>query len=290
MGGGGKSGGGSPAPPDPVATAAAQGAANKEAALASLETSMIGQQTPYGSLSYERVGQTASGNPQYRAVTTLSPEQQQLLNLQNQGSINLGNLGIQQLGRISDAVAQPFDVSGAPAAPVFDTNYIQGLKNSLIQRDQSRMDAARQARITELANQGITDPGSQAYMRGIDEITRAQNDFSLGADVTASNLAAQKFGLDQSARERAIQEAAYLRDRPLSEYSAFMGASQPTLPSFSQTPVYQQAPADVTGPTYANYQGQLAGYGADRQAGAATQGGLFGLGGALGAAGIRKWG
>ena len=277
-GGGGKGGGSSPAPPDPALTAAAQGAANKDAALASLETSMIGQKTPYGTLSYAKTGMSEAGNPLYTATTELSPEQQQLLNIQNQGSLNLGNLGIAQLGRINDAVSQPFTFDGMPAAPVLDDAYIQSAKNSIISRDQSRMDAQRNALIQNLANQGITDPGSAAYMTAIDEINRATNDFSLGADRAAFGEASQKFGLDANSRERAIQEAAYLRDRPLNEYAAFIGQSAPTMPSFSATPQYQQAPADITGPTYGNYQGQLGAYNTAQSGSNATQGGLFGLG------------
>lgn len=289
MGGGGK-GGSAPPPPDPVATANAQGAANREAALASLETSMIGQQTPFGTLRYQKIGESEKGNPQYRAITELSPDQQQLLGLQTQGQLSLGNLGVSQLGRISNAVSQPFSYEGMPAAPVLDNAYIQSAKNSIIARDQERMNQARNALVTRLANQGITDPGSQAYITAIDELNRAQNDFALGADQTAFGQAAQKFGLDASARERAIQEAAYLRNQPLSEFSAFMSGAQPQMPQFTQTPQYSQAPAPIAESTYNSYQGQLANYQAQQQAAAAMRGGLFGLGGALGGAAILKYG
>lgn len=286
--GGGKSSS-SPAPPDPAATAAAQGAANKETALTNLETSMIGQQTPFGSLTYEKIGTTAAGNPQYRAVTTLSPEQQQLLDLQNQGSLNLGNLGIAQLGRINDAVSNPFSLSSLGAAPIFDDAYVQSAKDAIIQRNQPRMDQARQSLITSLANQGITDPSSAAYISAIDELNRSQNDFALGADASAMNAAAQKFSAQQAGRQQGIQEYTLERNAPLSEYAAFMGQSSPTLPTFTQTPVMQQQAPDITGPTYAGYQGQLAAANSANQAAAATRGGLFGLSGSLGAAGILKY-
>lgn len=287
--GGGKGGGDAPAPPDPASTAAAQGAINRDTAITSLETSMIGQQTPYGSLSYEKIGTTDAGNPQYRAVTTLSPEQQQLLNLQNQGSLNLGQLGIAQLGRINDSVAQPFSYDSLGPAPTFNDAYLQQQKDAIIARDQGRMTNARNSLIQSLANKGITDPGSQAYMTAIDELNRSQNDFSLGADMAAANAAAQRFGIEQAGRQQGIQELAYARDRPLSEYAAFMGQSAPQMPTFQQTPQYSQQPADITGPTYANYQGQLGAYNSGQQANAATMGGLFGLGGSLGAAGVLKY-
>ena len=53
--GGGKGGGSAPAPPaapDPVATANAQGAANKAAAISQGELAMVNQATPYGSIEY----------------------------------------------------------------------------------------------------------------------------------------------------------------------------------------------------------------------------------------------
>lgn len=286
--GGGKSSS-SPAPPDPAAVAAAQGAANKDAAIAGLESSMIGQETPLGTLSYQKIGTTDAGNPQYKAITTFSPAQQQLLDLQNQGSLNLGNLGIQQLGRISDAVSTPFSLSSLGAAPTFDDAYVQSAKDAILQRNQPQMDRDRQALITSLANQGITDPASAAYMSAIDELNRKQNDFSLGADTAAMAAATQKFGAQEAARQQAIQEYTLGRNAPLSEYAAFMGQSSPTLPQFTSTPTATVQPADITGPTYAGYQGQLSNYNAGLQADAATRGGLFGLGGSLGAAGILKY-
>lgn len=281
--GGGK--GSPPPPPDPVATANAQGAANREAALASLETSMIGQQTPFGTLRYEKIGQSEAGNPQYRAITELSPQQQQLLGLQTQGQLSLGQLGVDQLGRIQDSVAQPFSYDGI-ASVTPDEAYRAQILNSIVTRNQPFMDRERQALVTSLANQGITDPGSQAYITAIDEINRRQNDFMLGADVTAANALNQEFARDMSARQQAIQERAYLRDRPLSEMSAFMSGAQPQMPQFGSTPVMNQQPADITGPTYAAYQGNLAAWQQGQQNNNAMMGGLFGLG----AAGLGAWG
>lgn len=51
-----------PAAPDPAATAAAQGQANKDAAIASAEINMIDQLGPYGSVKYSQIPSTG---PQY---------------------------------------------------------------------------------------------------------------------------------------------------------------------------------------------------------------------------------
>lgn len=52
---------------------------------------------------------------QWSATVTLSPEQQALLNQQNQISQSLGNLGISQLGTVSEIMGKPIDYSGAPS-------------------------------------------------------------------------------------------------------------------------------------------------------------------------------
>src|SRR6187549_1014741 len=49
-----------PTPPDPVATANAQTASNRDTALTQARLNNVNQVTPYGSLTY-----TASGGPQY---------------------------------------------------------------------------------------------------------------------------------------------------------------------------------------------------------------------------------
>lgn len=131
-----------PAAPDPNALAQAQSGVNKETAIAQADLNRINQVTPYGTLNYTsvrpqietitgedgvtryRVGNKTAGDmanaqqlvdqaiPQYTATTNLSPEQQTLYNLQTQGQTALGNLGVGQLGRIQNAVAQPFSYNG----------------------------------------------------------------------------------------------------------------------------------------------------------------------------------
>lgn len=276
-----------PAAPDPSATAAAQGQQNRETALANLETSMVGQQTPYGSLSYAQTGSTAAGNPQYTATTTLSPEQQQLLGIKTTGQINLGNLGLDQLGRIQTSVAQPFSYDNVPAAPTNDPAAIATLRNQIVSRNQPFMDQQLAALQTQLANQGITDQGSQAYQNAMLNYNQGVNNFNLGADQTAQNEYGQVFNQQMQARQQAIQEEAYARDRPLAEYTAFTSGNAPQMPQFANTPSLAQQPADITGPTYAGYQGQLQANQIGAQNAASSNAGLFGLGSAgIGAAAL----
>ena len=267
-----------PPAPDPAATAAAQGAANKDAALASLETSLINQTTPYGSLTYKQTGTSEKGNPQYTATTELSPDQQRLLGLQTTGQLNLGQLGLDQLQRIHDSVSTPFSYDGLPEAPTANDAYRTTVENALFNRLNPQFDRDRAALETSLANQGIVQ-GTAAYDTALDELNRSRNDARLAVTAQGGQEMARLFGLQEQARQQGIQERAYLRDRPLSEYSAFMSGSQPTLPNFTNTPTANVQPADIAGPIYANYQGQVNAYNQKLAQQNATRGGLFGLAG-----------
>ena len=52
-----------PPAPDPSAVAQAQGAANREAAIASGEINRVNQITPYGNLTYQQTGTSSNNNP-----------------------------------------------------------------------------------------------------------------------------------------------------------------------------------------------------------------------------------
>ena len=138
----GKGGGSPPAPPpapaapDPVATAVAQGAQNRAAAISQAEIAMVNQQTPYGALAWEQRGTspiqtdaegvTYGGTPQYSATQTLSPEQQLILDLGNQAQIGFGETANTQLQNVTDRLEQPIDFSGIAAAPTIDINSFVG--------------------------------------------------------------------------------------------------------------------------------------------------------------------
>ena len=98
----------SPSPPDPYKTAAAQGSANLQSAVASGIIGNVNETNPYGSVNYNQIGTEyvtdAQGKqvavPRYQRNVSLSPEQQKLLNLQNQMQTNLGHLGVSQSNRL----------------------------------------------------------------------------------------------------------------------------------------------------------------------------------------------
>lgn len=112
----GKKSGPSPPPaPDPYATAAAQTAENRDTAIANAELNRVNQYTPWGNLVYNVTGTNADGTPIYTQTQTLSPAQQQQLDMQNQLALALGGFANQQLGRVSTAINTPFNFNGAPS-------------------------------------------------------------------------------------------------------------------------------------------------------------------------------
>ena len=103
----GKSSPSPPPPPDPVATATAQGVINADTARLQAQLNRLDQVTPYGSLTYEDLG-----NDRSRAITTLSDAQTRLLNLSNQAQETYGSAALNQLRSVQGQLSTPFSYSG----------------------------------------------------------------------------------------------------------------------------------------------------------------------------------
>lgn len=281
----GKSAPAAPAPPDPKATAAAQAAANKETAIAQSFLNNVNQNTPFGSLSFEETGQGSDGTPTFTATTTLAPEQQRLLDLQNQASETFGQTANTQLDALQGRLSSPLDFSQFGDAPVANEATRQATRDAIIARAEDDFARQRDALETRLVNQGF-DRGTQAFSDAFSDFNSAQNDFRLAADAAAGNEMARTFALERGARDANINELIQQRSVPLNELSAMLTGSQVTGPQFVNTAQSGIAPADVIGAEFGafnaasnNRQQELARQNAQTQ-------GLFGLLGAgLGAAG-----
>jgi len=239
-----------PTPPDPTAVANAQSAANIKTAQAQQQMGMTGQVTPTGSVQYVQDPTSPSG---FRAVTTLSPEEQALLQQGQDLQAQYGGVAGAQLGRASDTMATPFDLNAARGTQISD------IQKTFLDPQWDQRQEQLQA---QLLNQGIR-PGSQAYQ---DAMTNFNNQRSgsydqmfLDAYNTANNAALQN------------------RNIPIQDLQALGGGAmpmgtQPVQPA--NVPQPGVAPTDVEGPVEQQYQAQLASYNAD-------MGGLFGLGSSL---------
>jgi hypothetical protein len=269
------------APPqiDPAATARAQGAANKETAITQTGLNAMNQYTPQGSLEYSQNGTWSDGTPRFNVTQTLTPNQQQIADLGEQGAIGYGQAGNQLLGNVRNLISSPVDLSGLGSAPTYDTAFRDAQRQALISRAQPDWDRQRSSLETQLANQGI-GIGSQAYN---DELTRFQkgyNDFLLGADLNAGNAASAEYGRMRQGRNDRINEAYLPRNQELNTLSALLSGAQVNSPQFTGTPQTQVAGVDTSAALGMNQQNALMQQQMATSQNNAAMGGLFGLGGA----------
>jgi hypothetical protein len=274
MGGGGFLGLGpapsAPAAPDYTGAAQATAQSNLDAARANIAANRVNQVTPYGSLNYAVTGQDPYGNPTWTATQSLSPEQQQLLDYQNQASLGLGQLSQKGLGYVSNMLETPFDTSKLPTTGF---NPSQSYQDAYMARLQPQIEQGREALNTQLANSGIP-VGSEAWRRA--QVAQGQKENDLLSAATT-----QGFGVGQQARQQALQEQAYLRNEPLNTLNAVRTGSQVQGPTFVN-PAQQAntAGADILGATQMGYNAQMGNFNAQQAAQQNFNSGLMGLGGA----------
>jgi len=267
--GGGK-GGGAPPPPDYRAAAQETAAGNLDAARAATAANRVNQITPYGRLDYSITGEDPYGNPTWTATQSLSPDQQQLLDYQNQTSMGLGRLAGQGLGYVEEMLKTPFDTSKLPSTGF---NPSQSYQDAYMQRLAPQIQQGQEQLAQRLANQGI-QLGSEAYDRAMMNQAQRENDLLLGATT-------QGFGVGQQARQSALQEQAYLRNEPLNTLSAVRTGSQVTGPQFVNSA--QQATTsgpDLLGAAQMTNNAQMGAYNAQQAGQNSMTSGLMGLAGA----------
>lgn len=278
-----------PQAPDPAYVSSKQTESNVNTAISNAWLNNVDQVTPQGSLTYTQNGGQFdnAGNwiPRFKATQTLSPEQKNIYDTQTAVVQGTSDLAKDYVGRIKDATSQPFSYEGLPEAPVYDSGYRQKVFDSILQRAQPQQGRDQAALEQRLANQGI-GVGSEAWKAAFDDYNRSINDFRLGADVQSGNNAAQEFGLEDTTRKNAIAERQGLRMQPISEVATLMGYGNAQSPEFVPTNNYQIAPTDVSGNYWNAYQGEVAQQQANQKQQSAAMGGLFGLAGSLGSAGI----
>src|ERR1700748_1553160 len=103
-----------PQAPDPTVTAQAQTASNIATANNNAALNRVDQYTPYGSSVYSITGNNPDGTPNYTQTVSLSPQQQQLLDMTQQGEQTLGQTALGQLGNVQQRYGTPFDASNLP--------------------------------------------------------------------------------------------------------------------------------------------------------------------------------
>jgi hypothetical protein len=304
--GGGK-GGSAPPPPDYAGAAQQTAQGNLEAARAAAAANRVNQVTPYGTLTYSQSqvptfnsqaytaalnayqqsgGVDANGNPLpapsyndfmtqpnpdqgWTATTTLSPEQQQLLDIQNATSIQLGGLQQQGLGYVENMINKPFGTENLPQVGI---NAGEDYSAAIMRRLGPQLQMEQKSFDQKMANQGIP-VGSEAYQNAKRQFDMTQSDRLVAAQTGG-------IGVGLQANQQGFNQLGYMRNEPINTLNAIRSGSQVTNPTFQSVP--QQATtqgADILGATQAGYNAQLGGYNASQAASAANTGGLYQLGG-----------
>jgi hypothetical protein len=215
-----------------------QAQGNLAAAQAQSSANRVNQINPYGSIQYYQSGVDAQGNPTYSAAASLSNEQQQLLNAQNQQSLGLANVANQALGNVGNTYGQAFNIDpymqqmmgggpqfrqygGAPnmqmanQGPQFSnignaanlqTSLGQNAgmagwdraSNLLMQRLDPQLQRQQERQDAQLAAQGIP-VGSEAYSRAKQDLAQQQNDARTQAQLAAQGIQQNLFGQELQA-------------------------------------------------------------------------------------------
>jgi hypothetical protein len=279
MGGGGFLGLGpapsAPAAPNYAGAAQATAQGNLDAARQATAANRVNQYTPYGSLEYTMSGEDKYGNPMWSATQKFNPEQQRLLDIQNELSFGVGQLGTKGLEYVGQQLENPFDVSQLPSLGI---NPGETYSDAMIRRLAPQMEQSRGKLEQQLANQGI-GIGTEAYDRAMRNFDQKQNDLMLGAQTQGLQAGLQ-------ARQQQLGELAYRRNEPLNVLSALRTGSQVTAPSYVNSS--QQATTagpDLLGAAGMQYNAAMGDFNAQQAAQSNFNQGLMGLGGA----GIMKY-
>ena len=247
-----------PAPPDPAATAAAQGAANKETAVAQSRLNMVDQSNPAGSITYSEIPDSmVDGVPRYRAETVYSPDQLAIFNQNSSNSLSLGELAGTGIDNAQGVLGTEVDLSDGTTTKNL-VNAYQSVYGDQITKRRDDLESS-------LVNRGIR-PGSDAYDKTVRGFEQSRND--------------QENQLFLSGRAQEMAKTLAERNQPINEITALTSGSQVSNPlaSLAPTPSTGIAPTDVIGPTYQSYQGQVNSVNARNQQRSQIVGGLFGLG------------
>jgi len=237
-----------PAAPDYVQAAKEQGQQNLEAIRTGANLNRVNQNNPYGSTTY-----TNNGGDQWTQTTSLSPDQQKILDAQEQNQIDLGGIANRRLQQVgTQAPLTPYDPGdyGAQRDQVTNAQY-QAATQYLDPQYQQSEEALR----SRLLNSGIRE-GSEAYDAEMGNFARQKQ----AAYSDARNQAILSGGNEQSRlladALRGRQQQVSEREIPLQEFMSLYGGQ--AAPG-STSPAVPQAGTPQAG----DYQGAVqAGYNA----------------------------
>lgn len=236
----GKSSPKAPPAPDYAGAAAAQGAANKETAIASSRLNNPNVVSPYGTQTWTENGD--EGRP--TLTQQLSPTELAKYRQEARTAGLLGGLGEQGAKSLQGVVGRNLDLSGAPAAPT-PNGMRQDAYDAMMSRVNEGTAVSKDKQNSTLIAAGIR-PGTKAYQDAMFAIDRGANDARQQAMIAAGAEGQRDFNMGAQARKDAIAEILAQRQTPLNEINALMSGSQVNnpfaIPGASQNANIQPAP------------------------------------------------
>lgn len=237
------------------------------------------------------------GNPDiWTQTTTLAPDQQALLDKQNQASLGLADQFNTSLKQVNSG---PLDTSNIPALQ----SSIQSDPNAQRNASDAAYASATHYLDPQFAreqNQLESQLTNQGLQRGTEAWTNAMNQFNEGkgqAYDQARNQAwqqglmgqnqsfqqgAQNAALNNQTANQQLQQNAYLYSQPLNNLNALRTGAQVTNPQFSAFSSMPMAETpNLMGAAQAGYNAQLGNYNAQQAGNNNMMGGLFSLGSAV---------
>jgi hypothetical protein len=274
-----------PKTPDPREVSAAQTQSNRDTAAYDNAISHGNTTTPFGSQTFTSRVDPTTGATVYDQNVSLSPDQQQLYDQQQQQNLALGQTSNRMLGQVDQAYGQPFnpELSQLQGAEDLEGSR-QAVSDALYKRQAAYLDPQYQqadtSMRTRLANQGITE-GSEAWKNSIDEFNRGKSfDYGQARESSIAGGLSEMKGLsDISSRNRnqQLSEALARRALPLNEFNALRAGSQVDVPQFQNPGNANVQPTDVAGNTWNSYNGNLQAWQARAGQAGATNNGLMSL-------------
>lgn len=231
-------------------------------------------------LSQYQTNAGSTGTPQYTSTISLSPQQQQILD-------NQQNLQIQAQGQAGTALNQfgvnqatPYSLSGVPqlASANDVSNQESTTYKNILSRLQPQLDRDQEALDSKLANQGIT-LGSQAYGTAQALQSQAKNDAYTQADLEGIQ-AGQIYNNEALANnQQGVSNYNQQYYAPLNTYNSLQNGVQVSNPTFSAPGNNTVQPPNYSQDVMNSYQAALNSSNASNASSNALTGSLFGLAG-----------
>lgn len=229
-----------PAAPDYTGAANATSQGSLQATIANALLNRSNQSNPYGSQTWQQTGTStipgvgtnpAVTVPNFSSSINLTPQGQQLFDLNQQQAVGLGNAANTSLGQATSALSSPLDTGSAMPA------YNQQVADALYNRSTRYLDPqwanAADQNNDRLVNAGFSI-GDEGYNRAQTQFANQKDSAYAGARDTAIQQAGT-IGLQQ--RQQDIAEKLLQRTQPLTELNALRTGAAPQVPSFPSTNV-----------------------------------------------------